>query len=98
MDCRLTKHALPCNRSRWKPAARWCILQAQDSEHQSERRSCEAVASAFLPRRRRHLMANAHINAEWSEWIKTNVERGCSRDVLFRILADEGFDAEVIAR
>jgi prolyl 4-hydroxylase len=31
------------------------------------------------------------LDEEWKNWIRVNVERGCSRDELYRILIDEGF-------
>ncbi len=33
----------------------------------------------------------------WKQWIRHNLERGCSRDELFRILLDEGYDHGAIA-
>ena len=34
---------------------------------------------------------------EWLDWIQLNVERGCDRNGIFRILIDEGFDYQAIA-
>jgi hypothetical protein len=41
-------------------------------------------------------MAGTQINDDWKHWIRTNVERGCSKDVIFRILVDEGFDTGAV--
>src|SRR5436189_245914 len=43
-------------------------------------------------------VSHKEFTAEWVRWIRTNVERGCSRDQLFRILVEEGFDARAVER
>src|SRR4051794_28671892 len=43
-------------------------------------------------------MARTVLDAEWKEWVRHNVARGCSKDELFRILADEGFEHGAIER
>lgn len=35
-------------------------------------------------------------NEDWQNWIRTNVEAGCDKDGMFRILSDEGFDYDLI--
>ncbi len=37
------------------------------------------------------------LTQEWLDWIQLNVERGCDRNGIFRILIDEGFDYQDIA-
>jgi prolyl 4-hydroxylase len=37
-------------------------------------------------------MPRTHFDERWKAWLQHNVARGCSRDDLFRILLDEGFD------
>jgi prolyl 4-hydroxylase len=39
-------------------------------------------------------MPKAVFDREWKSWIDHNVRRGCSKDELFRILVDEGFDQQ----
>lgn len=34
----------------------------------------------------------------WKNWIQTNVDRGCCKDGIFKILLDEGFTFEAISR
>ena len=41
-------------------------------------------------------MLKKPLNDEWRAWIRHNVERGCSREELFRILVKEGFDLAAI--
>lgn len=43
-------------------------------------------------------MAQRELDSEWKEWVRHNVERGCSRDELFRILVSEGFAREAAHR
>jgi len=43
-------------------------------------------------------MAHPIIDDAWRAWIRHNVERGCSRDELFKILLDEGFEYGSIQR
>jgi prolyl 4-hydroxylase len=43
-------------------------------------------------------MAGTQINDDWKQWIRTNIQRGCSLDELFRILSDEGFEPDAIER
>ena len=35
---------------------------------------------------------NREFNKEWVDWISLNIERGCDKDGIFKILIDEGFD------
>lgn len=35
---------------------------------------------------------NKEFNKEWLDWIKLNIDRGCDKDGIFKILVDEGFD------
>ena len=35
---------------------------------------------------------NREFNKEWVDWIKLNIDRGCDKDGIFKILVDEGFD------
>jgi len=35
-------------------------------------------------------------NEDWTNWIRTNVEAGCDKYGMFRILLDEGFDYDLI--
>jgi prolyl 4-hydroxylase len=41
-------------------------------------------------------MALTAFTPEWASWIRTNVERGCSKDELARILVDHGFDRRAV--
>jgi prolyl 4-hydroxylase len=43
-------------------------------------------------------MAERELDREWKEWLRHNVERGCSRDELFSILVSEGFGREAAHR
>lgn len=43
-------------------------------------------------------MARSEIDSAWSGWIRTNIERGCSKDDLARILIREGFDPQAVRR
>ena len=36
------------------------------------------------------------ISADWQQWIQTNLQRGCDKDVIARILFDNGFDPVAI--
>lgn len=38
------------------------------------------------------------LNDEWKDWVRENVQRGCSRDELYRILLNNGFAAEEARR
>lgn len=38
------------------------------------------------------------LTREWQDWIKLNIERGCDKNGMFRILIDEGFEFDAIAR
>ena len=35
---------------------------------------------------------NREFNKEWVDWINLNIDRGCDKDGIFKILIDEGFD------
>jgi len=35
---------------------------------------------------------------EWKDWINLNITRGCDKDVIFKILVDEGFDPVIIQK
>lgn len=37
------------------------------------------------------------VTRDWKDWIELNIERGCDKDGMVRILLDEGFDLETIA-
>jgi prolyl 4-hydroxylase len=36
------------------------------------------------------------LTSDWSDWIKLNIERGCDKDGIFKILLDEGFSRDQI--
>lgn len=40
----------------------------------------------------------AQFDESWKGWIQTNIDRGCCKDGIFKILLDEGFDYEAIVR
>jgi prolyl 4-hydroxylase len=42
--------------------------------------------------------ASARFDDTWKHWIWNNVNRGCTRDSLFKVLIDKGFPYELIAR
>jgi prolyl 4-hydroxylase len=39
---------------------------------------------------------NRDLTDDWADWIKLNIERGCDKDGIFRILLDEGFSHDQI--
>lgn len=43
-------------------------------------------------------MARKELDSEWKDWVRANVERGCSKDELFSILLREGFAREAAHR
>lgn len=43
-------------------------------------------------------MAEKELDSEWKDWVRVNVERGCSKDELFSILLREGFARETAHR
>ena len=43
-------------------------------------------------------MARTVLDKEWKDWIRLNVERGCSKDELLGILVKEGFAHEAARR
>jgi len=43
-------------------------------------------------------MPKNELDSEWKEWVRHNVERGCSKDDLFSILVSEGFAREAAHR
>jgi prolyl 4-hydroxylase len=43
-------------------------------------------------------LAQNEFDAQWKAWVRHNVERGCSKDELFRILVDEGFERAAVER
>ncbi len=38
-----------------------------------------------------------NLTREWQDWIKLNIDRGCDKNGIFRILIDEGFGFDTIA-
>ena len=36
------------------------------------------------------------LDKDWKNWVKTNVEAGCDKNGMFRIMLDEGFDYDLI--
>jgi prolyl 4-hydroxylase len=37
-------------------------------------------------------------NQQWQDWIQSNLDAGCAKDGIFKILLDEGFDYQAIKR
>ena len=37
-----------------------------------------------------------NITSDWIEWVNVNIERGCDKDGIFKILLDEGFELKSI--
>ena len=38
------------------------------------------------------------LDADWQAWIQLNIDRGCDKDGIFKILIDEGFEYQQIAQ
>ena len=36
------------------------------------------------------------LDASWQAWVKENIDRGCNREELFKIMLDNQFDPEII--
>ena len=45
-----------------------------------------------LENRKAEFIMNREFNKEWVDWISLNIDRGCDKDGIFKILIDEGFD------
>lgn len=45
-----------------------------------------------------NVMVNGKLSPEWKSWLRTNMDAGCDKDGLFKILLDNGFDYQVVRR
>ncbi len=45
-----------------------------------------------------NVVAKRKLDAQWQNWLRTNLAAGCDKDGLFKILLDHGFDYQVVRK